>query len=170
MFGISNVRTDVDACDSTQGLYRCHKRVCTGSWLWKKNCLPHQGLEPMSVLPLAFQSDALPTELSLPLKKGFCFFVVDHVYVQPLTQSPDSEPLPLQSPPPPPPPPPNQHTRELTGARNTIIKKDFVFVVVNVYIQPLMQSPDSEPPPPQSAPPPPPPNQYTRELISTRNM
>ena len=67
MFGISNVRTDVDACDSTQGLYRCHKRVCTGSWLWKKKKLPHQGLEPMSVLRLAFRLGALPSELSRPL-------------------------------------------------------------------------------------------------------
>ena len=42
--------------------------VCIGSWLWeKKNPLPHWGLEPMSVLRLTFQSNALPTELSLPL-------------------------------------------------------------------------------------------------------
>ena len=41
------------------------KRVCTGSWLWEKNPLPHLGFEPASVLRLAFQSDALPTELSL---------------------------------------------------------------------------------------------------------
>ena len=32
-----------------------------------KNHLPHRGLEPSSVLRLAFQSDALPTELSTPL-------------------------------------------------------------------------------------------------------
>ena len=38
-------------------------RVCTGSRLWQKNPLPHQGLEPASVLRLAFQSDTLPTEL-----------------------------------------------------------------------------------------------------------
>ena len=44
VFGIFIVRTDVDACDWTQG---------------------HQGLEPMPVL-LAFQLDALPTELSPP--------------------------------------------------------------------------------------------------------
>ena len=29
--------------------------------------MPHQGLEPASVLRLAFQPDALPAELSLPL-------------------------------------------------------------------------------------------------------
>ena len=33
----------------------------------KKNPLPHQGLEPASVLRLAFQSDVLPTEPSSPL-------------------------------------------------------------------------------------------------------
>ena len=32
---------------------------------WEKNPLPHLGFEPASVLRLAFQSDALPTELSL---------------------------------------------------------------------------------------------------------
>ena len=36
------------------------KRVCTESWLWVKNPLPHWGTEPGSV---ACQSDALPTEL-----------------------------------------------------------------------------------------------------------
>ena len=30
----------------------------------QKNTLPHRGLEPVSVLRLAFQSDALPTELT----------------------------------------------------------------------------------------------------------
>ena len=35
------------------------KRVCT------ENPIPHRGLEPESVLRLAFQADALPTELSL---------------------------------------------------------------------------------------------------------
>ena len=34
---------------------------------WEKNCLPYTGLEPLSVLCLAFQSDALPTKLSSPL-------------------------------------------------------------------------------------------------------
>ena len=32
---------------------------------WKKSPLPHQGLEPTSLLHLAFRSAALPTELSL---------------------------------------------------------------------------------------------------------
>ena len=34
----------------------------------EKNPLLHQGLEPVSVVGLAFQSDAVPTELSLPLR------------------------------------------------------------------------------------------------------
>ena len=34
---------------------------------WKKNALLHQGLEPASVLCLAFQSDAVSAELFLPL-------------------------------------------------------------------------------------------------------
>ena len=33
---------------------------------WEKNSLPHRGLEPTSVLRLAFQSDVLPTELLSP--------------------------------------------------------------------------------------------------------
>ena len=38
-------------------------RVCTRNRLWKKNAVSHQGLEPASVLCLAFQSDAVSTEL-----------------------------------------------------------------------------------------------------------
>ena len=41
------------------------ERVCTESFLREKNPVPHRGLEPASVLRLAFQLDALPTELSL---------------------------------------------------------------------------------------------------------
>ena len=37
---------------------------------WERNPLPHWGLEPASVLRLAFQSDALPAELSRPLEQG----------------------------------------------------------------------------------------------------
>ena len=43
------------------------ERACTGSWRWERNPLPHWGLKPVSVLRLALQSDALPTELFLPL-------------------------------------------------------------------------------------------------------
>ena len=67
VFGIFNVRTGVGASDSTPGLCGYRKRVCTGSWFWEKNSLPHRGLEAASVLRLAFQSVALPAELSLPL-------------------------------------------------------------------------------------------------------
>ena len=67
MCGVFNVRTDVDVCDWTLCLFYGHcKRVCTGSWLWEKSPLLLWGLKPTSVLRLAFQSDALPTELSRP--------------------------------------------------------------------------------------------------------
>ena len=65
MFGIFNVRTDVDACGCTRVLYEHRK-----SLHWKltvggtRKSLAAAGLEPASVLHLAFQSpDALPTEL-----------------------------------------------------------------------------------------------------------
>ena len=65
VFGIFNVRTAIDACDCTRGLYGHRKRVCTGSWLWEKNPLLHMGLEPASIQLLcsAFQSDAPPTDV-----------------------------------------------------------------------------------------------------------
>ena len=66
-FGIFNVRTDADACNCTQGLYGHRKRVCTGSRHWEKNLLPHLVLKASSVLHLAFQSNALPAQLSPPL-------------------------------------------------------------------------------------------------------
>ena len=65
------MHTDVDACDCTRGLYGHRNRVCAGRLLWEKNPLWHRGLEPGSVLHLAFQSDALPAELSGPLRV-FC--------------------------------------------------------------------------------------------------
>ena len=43
------VRTDVNACNCMQGVYGHWKRVCTESWLWEENSLPHQGIEPASV-------------------------------------------------------------------------------------------------------------------------
>ena len=58
------MRTDVDACDFTRGLYGHRKEVCTGSRLWEKNPLPHLGHERESVLRLAFQSDALMMSFS----------------------------------------------------------------------------------------------------------
>ena len=60
---------DIGACNfHTWGQHEHYKRVCTGSQLWEKNPLLRQGLEPTSVLRLAFQSDALPTELPPPLE------------------------------------------------------------------------------------------------------
>ena len=48
------MRTDVDACDCTRGLYAGHRwKVCT------EKSLATPGLEPASVLRLAFQSDQL---------------------------------------------------------------------------------------------------------------
>ena len=67
VFGIFNVRTDADVCDSTRRLYGHRKRISAGSGIYEKNPLPHLGLEPASVLHLAFRSDAVPTELSPPL-------------------------------------------------------------------------------------------------------
>ena len=62
--GIFNVRTDVDACDCTQGCSNAvRESICTGSRLWEKNPLPHRGLEAAPVLRLAFQWDDRPAEL-----------------------------------------------------------------------------------------------------------
>ena len=81
-WGFFYMCTDVDACVCTQGLFRHRKRVCTGRWLWEKNSLPHRGLEPTSVLCLAFQSDTLPAELSPPLTS--CAKLCNYGQVQPL--------------------------------------------------------------------------------------
>ena len=60
-YKIFNVRTDVNACDCTRGCTdTVRQRVCTKSWLWEKNPLPHRGIDPSSA---ACRSDALPTEL-----------------------------------------------------------------------------------------------------------
>ena len=47
--GMFNVRTDVKACNWTWGLCGHCKWVCTESWLWEKNGLPHWGIKPASV-------------------------------------------------------------------------------------------------------------------------
>ena len=39
--------------------------VCTKALPWEKNPLPHRGIEPESILRLAFWSDTLPTNLSI---------------------------------------------------------------------------------------------------------
>ena len=48
-YGIFNVRTYVNVCDCTRGCSDTVKRVCTESWLWKKNPLPHREIEPAFV-------------------------------------------------------------------------------------------------------------------------
>ena len=82
VFGIFNVRIDVDACDCTRGRYGHRQRVFTGSWLWGQIPLPHRGLEPASVLRLAFRSDALPTEV-FPLVPfiSINFVVIVFIYI-----------------------------------------------------------------------------------------
>ena len=47
-FGIFNMLRGVYACDCKRGQYRHHERVCTESWLWEKNPLPHWGVKPAS--------------------------------------------------------------------------------------------------------------------------
>ena len=66
VFGIFNVHTDVDACDCTRELYGHRKRVCTGSYLWEKNPLPHRGLEPASVSCWLFSRTFYPLSYSRP--------------------------------------------------------------------------------------------------------
>ena len=60
VYGIFNVRTDVNACDCTREMYGHRKSVWTKSWLWEKNPFSHRGIEPASA---ACRSDALPTKL-----------------------------------------------------------------------------------------------------------
>ena len=48
--------TDVGACKGTWGQHRYHQTICTGSWFWKKNPLPHRDLKPVSVLHLTFHN------------------------------------------------------------------------------------------------------------------
>ena len=50
-FGSFNVRTDVDACNCTWGLYGHRKRVCTGRLLWEKNHLLHRVRTCMIIAP-----------------------------------------------------------------------------------------------------------------------
>ena len=62
VLGIFKVRTDVDACDCTRGLLNTVRESALAVVSGIKNPLPHWGLEPVSVLHLDFQSEALPTE------------------------------------------------------------------------------------------------------------
>ena len=57
-------------------------RVCTGGRLEENNPLLHGGLELTSVSQLAFQSDAVPTELSPPQSNSsFNSYFVLSVYM-----------------------------------------------------------------------------------------
>ena len=71
VLGIFNMRTDVQTCDCTGGLYRHLRTVCTESWLREKNPLPHWGIEPVSAVS---QFDTLPTELQPLLFLHLVFF------------------------------------------------------------------------------------------------
>ena len=59
-YRIFNVGRDINACNCTWGCKDTCKRICTESWLWEKNPLPHQGMKPASA---ACRPNALPTEL-----------------------------------------------------------------------------------------------------------
>ena len=59
-YRIFNMCTDVNAFGCTQGVYRHHNRVCTESWLWEKNPLPHEAVKPGSA---ECRSNFLLTEL-----------------------------------------------------------------------------------------------------------
>ena len=60
MFGTVNLRTHVDACDCIQGLNGCRKRVCTESWLWEKNPLPHRDSNPRQYSAWPFSRTLYP--------------------------------------------------------------------------------------------------------------
>ena len=68
---VFNVRSNIDACSCTWGLYWHHNRVCTGRWLWEKIPLLRWVREPALVSHLAFQSCALFTELLWPCKVNY---------------------------------------------------------------------------------------------------
>ena len=53
VFGTFNMHANVEACNCTQGLDEHLKRVCSESWHWEKNPLPHCGIKPVSVALLS---------------------------------------------------------------------------------------------------------------------
>ena len=71
VLGIFNTQTDVEACSCTQG--GCRDNALKVDW-WEKSSSPHRRLEPTSASHLAFQSNALLTQLSLPLFVHVFFF------------------------------------------------------------------------------------------------
>ena len=78
VFGIFNMRLTVVACDCTCWLYEHCNKVCTGGWIWDKVLI---SLAVLGTWTQAFQSDALPTELSPPLWLCVCVCVCVCVYV-----------------------------------------------------------------------------------------
>ena len=81
---VFNVRTAANACDCMYtGGYTDTVRECAleadSEKKKEKNPLPHRGLEPASVLCLAFHWDALPTELLPP----FALFPAEHSWRHP---------------------------------------------------------------------------------------
>ena len=70
MFGIVNLRTHVDACDCIQGLNGCRKRVCTESWLWEKNPLPHRHSNPRQYSAWPFSRTLYPLSHRAPLSEN----------------------------------------------------------------------------------------------------
>ena len=70
-YKIFYMHTDVNACDGTRGI-----RVCTESWLWEKNPLPHQGIEPVSAACLP--SDLLIEPHPHLSDVMFCTCLVSH--------------------------------------------------------------------------------------------
>ena len=61
MFGIFNVCTDVDACDCTDTIRECALEADS-----RRKTLASPGIWTRTSIALAFQLDALPTELFLP--------------------------------------------------------------------------------------------------------
>ena len=61
------MRTDVDALVANGGCTDIVRESALKADSGQKNPLPNRGPEPASILRLAFQSDAVPTELSPPL-------------------------------------------------------------------------------------------------------
>ena len=71
-FGIFGARPDVDACHCTRELYGHRRGVCTKSWFWGKDPLPHRGLEPASTL-LALGQTIQYNIILLSLCREICF-------------------------------------------------------------------------------------------------
>ena len=64
--------TCAQMCVFTRGCTDTRKRVCTESWLWEKNPLPHRWIEPASA---AWRSDALTNWATAPPGTGPVFTI-----------------------------------------------------------------------------------------------